>query len=181
MSYKVGDNITDLSLPGIDGSQFTLEQVQGKRYMLSFMRFSACPFCQLRIHQLISRWQQLDQNFTVIAVFDSPLDNLQQNADNVATPFPILADEYSLYYHKFSVKQSILGMFKAMFFRMSTLLYAMIVKGYFPIVIKGKITMLPADFLVDEYGIINSIDYGKDAGDHLPFDRVKAFAARQSN
>jgi peroxiredoxin len=76
MSYQVGDKITGLSLPAIDGSQFTLELVQGKRYMLSFMRFAACPFCQLRIHQLISRWQQLDQNFTVIAVFDSPLDNL---------------------------------------------------------------------------------------------------------
>jgi peroxiredoxin len=78
MSYQVGDKITGLSLPAIDGNQFTLEQVQGKRYMLSFMRFAACPFCQLRIHQLISRWQQLDQNFTVIAVFDSPLDNLQK-------------------------------------------------------------------------------------------------------
>jgi hypothetical protein len=60
---------------------------------------------------------------------------------------------------------------------MPTLLYAMIVKGYFPISIRGKITTLPADFLVDEYGDINSIYYGKDAGDHLPFDQVKAFAA----
>ena len=50
MSYQVGDKIIGLNLPNIDGSQFTLDQVKGKRYMLSFMRFAACPFCQLRIH-----------------------------------------------------------------------------------------------------------------------------------
>ena len=181
MSYQIGDNITELSLPCIDGRQFTLDQVQGKRYMLSFMRFAACPFCQLRIHRLISHWQELDENFTVIAVFDSTLENLQKHADKNVAPFPILADEHTLYYQKFAVKQSISGMFKAMFFRMPTLLYAMIGKRYFPSSIKGKVTTLPADFLVDENGIIDSIYYGKDSGDHLPFNRVKAFASRQIN
>ncbi|MCK4841161.1 MAG: redoxin domain-containing protein [Methylococcales bacterium] len=181
MSYQIGDNISELSLPCIDGSQFTLDQAQGKRYMLSFMRFSACPFCQLRIHQLISHWQELDKNFTVIAVFDSPLEDLQKHTNNELAPFPILADEHYFYYQEFAVKQSISGMFKAMIFRMPTLLYAMIGKRYFPSSIKGKVTTLPADFLVDENGIIESIYHAKDSGDHIPFDRVKAFASRPIN
>ena len=181
MAYRIGDKITELGLPNVDGSQFTLSQVQGKRYMLSFMRFAACPFCQLRIHQLISSWQELDENFTVIAVFDSPLKNLQKQSNKELAPFPILADEHTLYYLKFAVKHSIFGMFKAMFFRMPTLLYAMLVKGYFPSSIKGKVTTLPADFLVDEHGIITLIYYGKDSGDHLLFDQVKGFSSRQDN
>jgi len=181
MSYQVGDKIMGLNLPNIDGSQFTLDQVKGKRYMLSFMRFSACPFCQLRIHQLISNWQKFNENFTVIAVFNSPLDNLQKQCKNQLALFPILADEKLVYYQKFSVKQSVAGLFKAMFFRMPTLLTSKFAKGYFPSSIKGKLTTLPADFLVNEQRIIEFIYIAKDSGDHLPFDRVKAFASFQKN
>jgi len=181
MSYQVGDKITELTLPNIAGEQFSLDQVKGKRYMLSFMRFAACPFCQLRIHQLILNWKNFDDNFTVIAVFDSPLDNLQKQSKAQKAPFTILADERAIYYHKFAIKQSVSGMFKAMFFRMPTLFTAMFVKGYFPSSIKGKMTTLPADFLVDEQGIIDSIYYGKDSGDHLSIDSIKVFASFKKN
>ncbi|MGR9117157.1 MAG: redoxin domain-containing protein [Gammaproteobacteria bacterium] len=176
-TYKTGHLITELSLPALDGNLFTLNQVQGKRYMLSFMRFAACPFCQLRIQQLIGRWHELDDDFTIIAVFDSSLENLQRYTEKQKAPFPILADEHSIYYHKFAIEQSLPGTLKAMLFRMPTLLYAMLIKRYFPTSIQGKLTTLPADILVDENGLIASIYHGKDSGDHLPFDRVKSFAA----
>lgn len=181
MSYQVGDKITELTLPNIEGEEFALEQVQGKRYLLSFMRFVTCPFCQLRIHQLISNWHEFGENFTVIAVFDSPLDNLQKQSGKEIAPFAILADENSVYYQKFSIKQSVAGVFKAMIFRMPTLIYAMFEKGYFPYSIKGKLTTLPTDILVNEQGIIESIYQGKDSGDHLSFAQVKAFACLQKN
>lgn len=174
--YRVGNIITELSLPSIDGSRFNLDQIAGKRYLLSFMRFAACPFCQLRIHELITHWTELSDDFTVIAVFDSPLDNLQKNAAKQSSPFPILADEYGRYYDKFAVRHSSLGTLRAMLFRMPTLLYAMFVKGYFSSSMKGKMTTLPADILVDEHGVIVEIYHGKDAGDHLPLERIKAFA-----
>ena len=67
-------------------------------------------------------------------------------------------------------------MFKAMLFRMPALLYAIAVKRYFLSSLKGGVTTLPADFLVDENGVIDSIYYGKDSGDHLPIDKIKAFS-----
>lgn len=179
MAYLVGDFVKELSLPSIDGSQFTLDQVKDQRYMISFMRFAACPFCQLRIHQLISRWHELESNFTVIAVFDSPLENLQDHTGKECVPFTILADEDYKYYREFAVQQSIVGIFKAMLFRMPSLFYAMLVKRYFPLPIKGRVSTLPADFLVNEQGTIEYVYYAKDSGDHLPFERVKAFASRQ--
>ena len=179
MSYQVGNKVTELTLHNMNREKFTLDQVKGKRYMLSFMRFAACPFCQLRIHQLISNWQEFDENFTVLAVFDSPLDNLQKHCEHQLAPFQILADESGVYYQKFAIKHSITGLLKAMFFRMPTLLTAMFSKGYFPSSIQGKMTTLPTDILVNEQGIIESIYSGKDSGDHLPLDRVKAFACLQ--
>jgi len=176
MSYAVGDQIDDLSLPAIDGTQFNLDQVKGRRYMISFMRFAACPFCQLRIHQLQSRWQEIGEDFTVIAVFDSSLENLQKHAQKQTAPFPILADESGEYYQKFSIKHSVSGMLKGMMLRMPTLLYAMFLKGYLPSSIKGDMTTLPADFLVNEKGVIDTIYHGKDSGDHMPFEQIKVFS-----
>ena len=180
MPYQIGEKIVELSLPNINGTQFTLDQVQGKRYMISFMRFAACPFCQLRIHQLISHWQELGDNFTVIAIFDSSLENLQKHTEKQLAPFSILADENAIYYHKFAIKQSVSGVFKAMLFRMPILLYAILMKRYFPTSLKGSVTTLPTDFLVDENGVIDTISYGKDSGDHMPFERIKAFSVNLS-
>jgi len=64
--------------------------------MLSFMRFTACPFCHLGIHQLISNGQAFDENFIVIAVFDSSLGNLQKQSKDQKAPFAILADEQGI-------------------------------------------------------------------------------------
>lgn len=33
---------------------------------------------------------------------------------------------------------------------------------------------LPADFLVDEQGVIRQAYYGEDIGDHLPFEAVRS-------
>ena len=35
---------------------------------------------------------------------------------------------------------------------------------------------MPADFLIDEGRVIRTAYYGEDEGDHLPIERVKAFA-----
>ena len=37
---------------------------------------------------------------------------------------------------------------------------------------------LPADFLVDENGTIQVAWYGKDEGDHLPINDIKAFSQK---
>ena len=78
MKHQPGDTMTPFSLPAIDGSLFDLESLKGKRYLLSFYRYASCPFCNLRLHELVTRYQELDNVFTVVAVFDSSLDNLQR-------------------------------------------------------------------------------------------------------
>ena len=105
---------------------------------------------------------------------------MQKHTEKQLAPFSILADENAIYYHKFAIKQSVSGMFKDMLFRMPALLYAMLIKRYLPTSLKGRVTTLPADFLVDENGVIDTIYYGKDSGDHMPFERIKTFAVTQT-
>lgn len=173
---KQGDTIGELGLPNIDGSEFNVETVSGRRFLLSFYRFAACPFCNLRLHELASRYDTLPENFEMIAIFDSPLDNLQRFTGDHHAPFPILADEKNEYYEKFGVQHSVAGVLKGMITRMPTMLYAMFAKGYIPWAIKGSMTTMPLDILVDEHGIVHSVYYGKDEGDHMPFSQIREFA-----
>ena len=175
MRLTTGTKLKHIRLPAIDGSIFDSESIKGKPIMLSFFRFASCPFCNLRMNELVRRFDEFGDDFTIIAIFDSPLDNLTRHAESHKAPFPILADESNKYYKEYGIEHSFIGMLKGIFFRMPTLLKGMF-KGYVPLIIKGSITTMPADFLIDRDGNIKTAHYGKDEGDHLSFDEIKAFA-----
>mgnify|MGYP001820371664 FL=1 len=146
--------------------------------MLSFFRFASCPFCNLRVHKLVKHFAEFGDNFTIIAIFDSPLENLVRHTEDHKAPFPILADENKRYYQEYGIENSLRGFLKGMLLRMPTLMKGMS-QGYVPIIIKGSLTTMPADFLIDKYGIIQVAYYGNDEGDHLPFEQVKVFSLEQ--
>ncbi len=177
MRLTSGMKAKDIRLPAIDGSIFDTESIRGQPIMISFLRFASCPFCNLRVNQLVRRFDEFGTSFSIIAVFDSPLDNLIRHAEGHQAPFPILADENNKCYRAYGIEHSAWGLFKGMFFRLPTLLKGMF-KGYVPTTIKGSLTTMPADFLIDREGIIQVAYYGKDEGDHLPFETVKKFSMK---
>lgn len=172
-----GDTAINIVLPGIDGSTFDLTSLKGRRYMVSFLRFATCPFCNLRLHQLISRRAELGDDFTIVAIFDSPIETLIRTSEKHRSPYPILADEKNTYYRAYGVERSTWGVLKGMIFRMPTLLYAMFARRYIPWPITGSMLTMPLDILVDEDGLIHTAYYGRDEGDHLAFEAIKAFAS----
>tara|TARA_B110000908_G_C10088417_1_gene372832 strand:- start:315 stop:848 length:534 start_codon:yes stop_codon:yes gene_type:complete len=175
MRLKSGENRIKIELPSIKGSTFNTETLNGKPYMLSFYRFASCPFCNLRVNELVRRFDEFGNNFNIIAIFDSPIDNLIRHTKDHNAPFHILADQKNIYYKEYGIEHSTIGMFKGMILRMPTLLKG-IFKGYIPTVFKGSILTMPADFLIDKNGIIQEAYYGKDEGDHLHFDTIKEFS-----
>lgn len=177
MRRKPGDQARNFRLTALDGSQFELSSLAGRPYLLSFFRFASCPFCNLRMHQLVQRRGELDPRLAIVAVFDATLDDLREHAERHHSPFPVLADSAGDAYALYGIERSILGVLKGMLLRMPTLLYAMVGKGYIPRKIGGSMTTMPADFLVDATGVIRRAYYGRDEGDHLPFEDVKRFAA----
>lgn len=180
MRRKCGEKVTRIRLPAVDGSTFDTESLRGRPFLLSFFRFASCPFCNLRVHELVQRFDEFGDNFTVVAVFDSPLDNLIRHAEGHHAPFPILADENNRYYREYGIEHSVSGMFKGMILRMPTLVKGMF-RGYLPIVIKGSLTTMPADLLIDRAGIVQVAHYGRDEGDHLPIEQVKEFSNSAPN
>ena len=175
MKLKPGDPVIHLQLPALDDTIFNTETLHGRRYLLSFFRFAGCPFCNIRMHELVTRYNELPDGFTIVAVFDAPLDDLKRHEARHSAGFPVLADGANTYYKQYSIDRSVLGMLKGAVVRFPALVQALL-RGYFPTTIKGKLHTLPADFLVDEKGRIQIAHYGRDLGDHMSFEKVKAFA-----
>jgi len=175
MRLKTGDEVRHIVLPEINGSTFDLESVKGKPFLLSFYRFASCPFCNLRIHELVKRYEEFDEGFRMVAVFDSSLDKLVRDTAGHRAPFPILADETRTYYQKYGIKRSLYGMLSGMTVRFPTLMRGLF-KGYLPREFKTSLLTMPADFLVDAAGVIRRAYYGTDEGDHLSFDEIKKFS-----
>ena len=180
MRRNVGETIDDIRLPAVDGTDFHLGQIAGKRFLLSFFRFAACPFCNLRVHELASRFDEFGDRFTVVAIFDSSPENLRRHAQRHHAPFPILGDEHNIYYRSFGVERSLTGTLRGAASHMPTVLNAIFLKGYWPTSFGGALTTMPANFLVDEACTIRLAHYGRDEADHLPFEQVKAFANYES-
>ena len=176
MRRTEGETIGNIQLPTMDSEEFHLRSIADKRFLLSFFRFAACPFCNLRMHELATRFEELGDNFTVVAIFDSSPANLRRHAQRHHAPFPILADEHNIYYRRFGIERSLTGTLKGAALNLPTVLNALLVKRYWPTSFGGALTTMPANFLVDEQRVIRVAHYGQDEGDHLPFETIKTFA-----
>ena len=175
MRLTKGDKIGSLNLPSISGAAFDINEINGKKTLLTFYRFATCPFCNLRIHEINQRYEELENNLRIIAVFDAPLNFLIQSMKKHDTSFTILADENFEYFTKYEVEQSIWKFLIGTiihFFRFCRALS----KGFVPIIMKGSITTVPVDILINTDGTIEKVHYGENTADHLDFEEIKKFA-----
>ena len=76
-----GDPVPDISLPAIDGTIFEMSSMRGKKVILTFFRFSSCPFCNIRIDELIKRWKEFPEDTVMVGVFDAHIDCLLYTSD----------------------------------------------------------------------------------------------------
>lgn len=174
MRLEQGNKAPYFELTDITGIQVNLDEYKGQKILVSFQRFAGCPFCNLRLHQMITRFPQWQEDLAVLVIFDSTLENLQQHANEHKPPFPVLADEKNTAYQDYGVEYSWLGVLKGSICRFPTMIKAL-AKGYVPKSLSGKKDTMPASFLIDEDGIIQVSYYGQDEGDYIPFDIIESF------
>ena len=73
---KIGDDAPNISLPAIDGTNFEMSEMKGKRVILTFFRFSTCPFCNIRINRIVKRWNEFSDDTIMVGVFDAKIGEL---------------------------------------------------------------------------------------------------------
>ena len=148
----------------------------GKRpTLLCFFRDPACPFCNLRIYELTQRHAAFSAlGLKVVAVFSATPEEVKRFVARKPRPFQIVADPSPQTYEAYGIERSFWRKLKAVVMRLPALLRGLRMVG-----LAGFRTnnLLPADFLLDEYGHIVEAWYGRDAGDRIPFEHIELFLA----
>ena len=173
---SVGDIMPVFSLPALDGSQFDLSDVRGKRVIFTFFRFSSCPFCNVRIDRIVKRWGEFADDTVMVGVFDADIGDLRKRMGERGIPFTILADgDYELF-TRHGVEKSFLR-FVLGALRSPLTFSRAVLKGYFPMTLSiSKMSTIPVDILIGEDGKIVEAHYCQDTADHLPLDRLIRFS-----
>jgi len=175
-----GDIAPSFNVTDHTGKSIVFEHDRGRKVLLAFYRFSACALCNLRVHRLIERypeWQR--QGLDVIVFFESPDRNLHAYVGRQNAPFSLVADPKAAVYDLYGVEVSDE---KVQLTLSDSSTKAFIAEaeaaGYRLTPEEGSnFNRIPAEFLIDEEGVIRASHYSRILTDHLPIETIDRFAA----
>lgn len=133
---------------------------------LSFHRFAACPFCNLRTNELIGNYELFQKyNAEIVSIWPSDNEHLLKFAGNEKTPFPIISDQSKCIYEAYGVTESSFsGAIRLLL--LPRLIFKALKNKHDGIEVDADAKLMPASFLVDPNGIVQMAYYGKHFGDH---------------
>ncbi len=177
MRLQVGEKAPEFTARTIDGEEVKLEDFPDRRIWLSFLRYAACPLCSFRIHELMGTWSTsfADHGVVLLTVWQSPPEKLEEIRTRYSPPFTLISDPELELFELYRVETSITGVFGKEVTEG--------IKGARELGLKlmrawdGPPTRIPADFLIDQDGIIREAFYGRNVAHHIPFDQVESFLA----
>ncbi len=180
MRLNVGEKAPEFNAMDILGEQIDLRDYVGKKLLLSFFRFSKCPYCNLRVSRMLSRFQTYHEaGLEMVAVFESPRESMLGGVAKQQPPFPLIADPNNEVYRAYGVEISKFHMLEAYLNPikaakvLSDSFSALLGKGFWPTKIDGPIARMPADFVIGPDLIIERAYYGTYLSDHLPFEEIE--------
>ena len=168
---NITDTAPDFSSEDYLGNEINLKDFGDVKILLSFFRGATCPFCNLRLNELIKKYPELERRgIKVIAVFASSKEEISAYEGKQNAPFTIIADPTLGMYKKYGIEESSFGMLRAIInpLRMLRVMFS----GYFNMKSIKDRSIIPADFLIDQDKNICKAYYGKDFGDHIPIQEV---------
>jgi thioredoxin-dependent peroxiredoxin len=152
-------------------NKISLYDYRGKKILVSFFRDASCPFCNIRLNQLIKNHKAFQENkIEIIAFFASSKKEILKYAGKQQAPFPIIPDPNLRIYKMYGVEES----FKA---KLSTMVnpkkvFNAMSSKFFNFKSFTAKNIVPADFLISENLTIIRAYYGKDFGDHISIEKV---------
>lgn len=173
---KVNTKVPNLKGQTLTGNKINLSDYLGSPLILSFYRYAACPFCNIRIHDFMKHFEgnYEPSGINAIAVFQSPISKMEKYLDEHQAPFEMVSDPKYRWYKAFGLERSWGGFMKSMTKPVATV--RSINKGYMRIDPDGVVNRLPADFLINAGGVIEEAFYAKDIAEHIPFERINKWA-----
>ena len=172
---KVGDKIRNLKLPTIDGKTFDISQHQGKNIFISWLRFSGCPLCHLRVNELTNAEDKYGKDFTNVAIFSCNVDALKKTATKHGNSIIFAADEERTYFNKYDMPLSMARVMLGLTISPLRMMRA-VFKGYAAPSFNGSFTAIPVDMMINKRGIVEKVKYASHTTDHIPISEVIEFS-----
>lgn len=160
-----------------------LETYRGKKVLVAFFRHAGCPFCNLRVHNLMKVHEDLkEQGLEMIFFFESKKDIiLRSTFHQEISPIPLISDPEKQWYDAYGLESS--GLKSAVGHVTSfvgTAIQAKL-KGLpmHPMADGESINTIPAEFLLDESLIIRELHYSQRLTDRMKMEAIYDFVKRQ--
>ncbi|MEP0984218.1 redoxin domain-containing protein [Ekhidna sp.] len=162
--------------------EIDLTKYKGKKVLIAFFRHAGCPFCNTRVHNLQMHHEELkSKGLEMIFFFESKKELLKSsNFHNSISPIPLIADPDKVWYDAYGVESSSLKSAKSHFTSFFQKVFEAKKKSLPVHWMAGNesIKTIPAEFLMDERGIIRKVHYAKGLRDRMSIDIIKEFAIR---
>lgn len=187
----IGDVAPDFELVDHEGSKHRLSSYRGRRVLLSFYRFAACPVCLYSVERLRQQAEMLrNANVVVLCVFKSTPGNicrsLASSSGSGDGSIACLSDARGETFRSFTIGKSTRAMMHGVVSMMRNLgkygpeLHASnMMRDTRGMTNMGQLRQLPADFMIDEDGVIVDLFRAERMSDHMPFERVEAFIPKE--
>jgi len=180
MKITEGNSAIDFTAEDIYGKEIKLSDFKGRKIVLSFLRNVSCPFCNVRVHRLMGNSVKfLRSGIQMILIFESSADKLRSSVLHQGiSPIPVIGDPEKVFYKKYGVENSIVKMMKTFFQAdiKGTMNTAKTLDTPKEKDKDGSMTLIPADFFIDENFKIVKAHYGKNLEDHVDIEELKKFA-----
>jgi len=177
MRLKENEIAPSFNVVDMNGKAFDLDSPREKPLLIAFFRYASCPLCNLRVHELIENYENLNDKIEIVLIFQSPKEKIEQYVGKQKIPYRLLPNPNKRLYHLYGVENSWLGFAKAWTVEIKRVFIALFKKHYLPGSVEGEIHRIPADFIVDRDNKILKAYYGKDIGDHLPLKDIEDILA----
>lgn len=179
---KEGRTVNDLHLRSVRSMPICIPDPQ-RLVHLQFRRFAGCPVCDLHLHSMARRYEELAAaSIEEVVVFHSSREELLPFYEEL--PFEIVPDPDKRLYAQFGVEYGLRAL-------LSPRVWGPIIRGVLqslwrtlcgraplaPLFPRGGRLGLPADFLIAPSGVIVACKYGSHAYDQWSVDEVLLIAA----
>lgn len=179
MKVFKGETAKDFNVKDIYGNEIRLSNYKGKKILLGFFRNVNCPFCNMRVHQLLQKKKKYDEKgLQMILIFESASRLLLRSTFHQGvSPMPLIGDPEMEIFGDYGVEISMMKMMKT-FLKPNTFKAMKAAKILDLPKEKDKdarMALIPADFLIGEEFTIKKAHYGKHVNDHISFQDIEAF------
>jgi peroxiredoxin len=174
---NTGDRVNTRTLTTTEGAAVALPAADGLVH-LQFRRFAGCPICNLHMHEVASRHDEITKaGVTEVVVFHSAADRLRRYVTDL--PFAVVADPDRKLYREFGVHNSIRGMLNR---NVASAVGRGVRQSRSARSLAGALGPtenhlgMPADFLIAPDGAVVALKYGEHADDQWSVDELLRLA-----